>query len=95
MKYLLITLILLLNSCASVSNKKPNVEGRNPQTVNFNILDSNQDGKVTEQETKKYNDLKKTDTDLLTPIYVSVCILLVSVAACTILVKIRNGNINT
>ena len=95
MKYLLIILILLLNSCVSVSNKKPDIEGRNLQTVNFNTLDSNQDGKITEQETKQYNDLKKSNTDLLTPVYVSACILLVSIAACTILVKIRNGNINT
>ena len=95
MKYLLITAIILLGACVSSSHKKQNIDSKNIQPVHFNTIDINQDGKITKQETEQYNNLKKSDTDLLTPVYVSVCILLVSVATCTILVKIRNGNINT
>ncbi len=95
MKYLSITAILLLSSCINSSHRKQNIDNRNIQPVRFNTIDTNQDGKITKQEAEQYNDLKKPDTDLLTPIYISTGILLASVIACTILIKKRNGDINT
>ena len=95
MKYLLITAIILLGACVSSSHKKQNIESKNIQPVHVNTIDINQDGKITKQETEQYNNLKKSDTNLLTPIYISTGILLASVIACTILIKKRNGNSNT
>lgn len=93
MKYLFFISLLLLSSC--ISAVRNNEINRNVQPIEFSKVDTNEDGKITEEETKAFNALEQTNTNISTPLYVSIGILLVSVVGCAVLVKRKNANINT
>ena len=85
MKYLFFISLLLLSSC--ISAVRNNEISRNVQPIEFSKVDANEDGKITEEETKAFNALEQTNTNISTPLYVSIGILLVSVVGCAVLVK--------
>ena len=89
MKYLFFISLLLLSSC--ISAVRNNEINRNVQPIEFSKVDANEDGKITEEETKAFNALEQTNTDISTPLYVSIGILLVSVVGCAVLVKRKNA----
>ena len=62
MKYLFFILLLLLSSC--ISAVKNNEINRNVQPIHFSKVDANEDGKITEEETKAFNALEQTNTNI-------------------------------